>query len=228
MWKECKCVLIPADNSAILEPISPRRMEMRMNNIKSDRHRACHLHIISDEHINNNDWCYSEVDKCVYQENNSERANACNYIWKVLAATDTLLIVPVPYITGRVGIDNVLPQIPESFLLLYIQEYNKGNIITNVTVEYEDVCCDIRVNGGLHSPDCCHNSIIQLKVNPKDNTINIKLPKKNYTREEYINNMYLLLEDCFLDIRNNIDKVKLVDKSTYCKQIVDSWTKINL
>ena len=70
----------------------------------------------------------------------------------------------------------ILPQPSQQFIQKYIEEYNKGNIITDVLVEYD-----------VHK-----NSFIPLwipKVNPKDNTITIKKVKDSWNREEILNDI---------------------------------------
>ena len=73
-----------------------------------------------------------------------------------------------------------LPQPSQQFIEKYIEEYNRGNIITDVFVEYENKFDEYGYD------------IIKsiLKINPKDNTITIKKVKETYTREE----LYQILE----------------------------------
>ena len=76
------------------------------------------------------------------------------------------------YTTGLKGRIN-LPQPSQQFIQKYIEEYNKGNVITDVLVEYNYFLDD--------------NSVLpywNLKVNPKDNTITIKKLKEVYTKDE--------------------------------------------
>ena len=109
---------------------------------------------------------------------------------------------------GRIN----LPQPSQQFIQKYIEEYNKGNIITDVLVEYE-----IKSNAGLGHNEWVYLQHIEgkryvpikieannqdiyqlgkedtfedyelecnLKVNLTDNTITIKKAKDSYTREE--------------------------------------------
>ena len=85
------------------------------------------------------------------------------------------------YTTGLKGRIN-LPQPSQQFIQKYIEEYNnKGNIITDVLVEYEE--------GKSYSGN--EGLIIKewLKINPKDNTITIKKVKDSWTREEILDDI---------------------------------------
>ena len=66
-----------------------------------------------------------------------------------------------------------LPQPSQQFIEKYIEEYNKGNVITEVLVEYVYLLDDRTVLPYWN-----------LKVNTKDNTITIKKLKEIYTKEE--------------------------------------------
>ena len=92
---------------------------------------------------------------------------------EVLATTDTSLYIHQKETISLPERVFYLPQPSQQFIQKYIEEYNKGNIITNVLVEYEYLLNDMGV-----IPYWC------LKINPKDNTITIRKVKENYTKEE--------------------------------------------
>ena len=75
--------------------------------------------------------------------------------------------------------DLLLPQPSQQFIEKYIEEFNKGNTITEVDVEYE--------KNKLYP--MIQNNNIRLKINP-DNTINIKPTKDSWNREEVVNLLY--------------------------------------
>jgi len=104
---------------------------------------------------------------------------------EVLATTDkslTYLLEPHKdeYGDTRYNKFQELPQPSQLFIEKYVEEYNKGNIITEIMVEYEKA--NIRNVLGVEIYDSMKDDI--LKVNPKDNTITIKKVKDNWTREE--------------------------------------------
>lgn len=122
-----------------------------------------HLYILSDEEIKESGWyenngvIFRADDK--FDEGNNPNQNKKNK--KIIATTDKSLgytdhrVSPVPNFCDY-------PQPSQSFIELYVNEYNKGNIITEVMVEYE---IEGEV-GEMFAPE--------LKINP-DNTINISV-----------------------------------------------------
>jgi hypothetical protein len=132
-----------------------------------------HLYFLSDEEIKEGDWQYTKLHG-VTKANNllwSKQENAK----KVLATTDTLSL---NYDLHKDSI--YLPQPSPSFLEVYVTEYNKGNQIKEVMVEYEE-----RQLFDLHTPQY-ERVVEELKVNPKDNTITIKKVKESWSRDELI------------------------------------------
>ena len=139
------------------------------------------LYIISDDEIKeNNTHFYNPHSGQLHISGNHTdyiaiNKNGCK---KIIATTDVSLGLPQP---------------SQQFIQKYIEEYNKGNVITDVLVEYENVYIDAfgtkivqhKKDSNSYLKQCTFiNSI--LKVNPKDNTITIKKTKENYTKEEVI------------------------------------------
>ena len=112
-----------------------------------------HLYIISDDEIKEGDWKYDTKLNMVIQHRSY--TDGCK---KIIATTDSSLGLPYP---------------SQQFIQKYIEEYNKGNVITDVLVEYEYLLDDMVVL-----------PYWKLKVNAKDNTITIKKLKEIYTKEE--------------------------------------------
>lgn len=75
------------------------------------------------------------------------------------------------------------PQPSQAFIQKFIEEYNKGNIITKVMVEYEKIVLSTTCEDDYDE--------LRLKVNPKDNTITIKKIKNNFSLEE----MFKLMDE---------------------------------
>jgi hypothetical protein len=69
----------------------------------------------------------------------------------------------------------------QQFILEYIESYNKGEIITDILVEYESY-----TKGNLYGNPMLIKPVVlnKLKVNSKDNTITIKGIKDSWSREE--------------------------------------------
>ena len=97
-----------------------------------------------------------------------------------MATTDTSLKIDNPnYDIGKLAYIT-LPQPSQQFIQKYIEEYNRGNIINDVLVEY-GIIYEGR-SYDLYNPD-------KLKVNLKNNTITIKKVKDSWNREEILNDI---------------------------------------
>ena len=94
---------------------------------------------------------------------------------EVLATTDTSLMIE-----GKLWKTTTnSPQPSQQFIEKYIESYNKVEVITDVLVEYE---LHIEHNGRINNETKMYET---LKINP-DNTINIKLSKDSWNKEEVI------------------------------------------
>lgn len=184
MYKECDVVMLTAKEKAGLV-INPTGNKIQYSSfVKSAKYytdagfKCCHLYVLSDEEIKEGDWCYYK----------GHLVKACNKsfndgTWKkIIVTTDESLAVSKPFETkdmGTLGNSLIpLPKPPQSFISLYIEEYNKGNMITKIMVEYESK--PIYVNNGSMAP-----IDYQLKIH-SDHTINVKLVKESWSREEVI------------------------------------------
>ena len=113
------------------------------------------LYIISDDEIKEGDWVYDDYKKCLLQAIDKANTTFFNMSLhkykKIIATTDTSLDKYIwkqtnkkskPYnvqqnieTTKKVFIS--LPQPSQQFIEKYIEEYNRGNIISDVLVEYD-------------------------------------------------------------------------------------------
>jgi len=84
--------------------------------------------------------------------------------------------------------NNKLPTVSNQFVKVFIDEYNKSNIIKDVMVEYS-------YKGQQYNEEDKLNSL-HAKVNPKDNTITIRKIKDNWDREEHCTDMQYYMEYC--------------------------------
>ena len=149
-----------------------------------------HLYIISDDEIKEGDYCYSNKTNKIIKATcdvSIETNNNIGFWKKIIATTDESLnnLPEKPNFSSYMSfsLGNPLPQPSQQFIQKYIEEYNRGNIITDVLVEYEN-----KFDGKEYVDELDaygydkFNSI--LKINSKDNTITIKIVKDCYTREE--------------------------------------------
>ena len=171
----------------------------RIYDTKNLYHTYFNLYIISDDEIKENGThFYNPHSNQLHISGNHTDYKAVNNnsCKKIIATTDTSLEIKNELWSayqGRYEADK-LPQPSKQFIEKYIEEYNKGNIITDVLVEYNNGCwvckgnkniCKQRINEPsqeLVKQEC--ESFYSLKINPKDHTITIKKVKDSYTREE--------------------------------------------
>jgi hypothetical protein len=138
-----------------------------------------HLYFLSDEEIKEGDWYIwwtigtSVQFGTVIQAKNGMLAKAARA--KIIATTDSSLQDFNFDPEKKLG--NYLPQPSQSFLEVFVKEYNKGNVIKEVMVEYEEVR-EIRITNdhdGQYDNDCLVG--YSPKINLKDNAITIKRVK---------------------------------------------------
>ena len=166
-----------------------------------------HLYLLSDEEIKVGDLCYSVNFKGTQfgrmaKESLSEAKRL--KVPKVVASTDSSLPVPT---------------FSKSFLEVFVKEYNKGNIITEVMVEYE------YIPGGRieAAPDIWEKGYgLQLKVK-SDNTISIRKIKDSWNREEVDRILEDFSKHCF-----KIAKEAVIWAENYPIIIKKEWIKENL
>ena len=111
---------------------------------------------------------------------------------KIIATTDSSLRTKVRTMKQTDNLEVFLDWLPEpsqSFLEVYVREYNKGNVIKEVMVEYE--------RDGIGFTHDKHGKELpwKLKVNPKDNTVTIRRVKDSWTREDVITSVLKMQHD---------------------------------
>lgn len=143
-----------------------------------------HLHFLSNEKFKEGDYVYHNsgyVSKvlgfnmdAVKLEDAQRWTKDCK---KIISSTDSSLII-----FQGAGINFPIPSPSDSFVQKFISEYNKGNIIKRVLVEYG--------NFRINNPDYPFKSNREfddnylIKINSNDNTITIIKDKTTYTQEE--------------------------------------------
>ena len=160
--------------------------------------KSQHLYIVSDEEIKEGDWfiCGNEVHKCtgVYSLKVTSyikcKKGDCSVeiCKKIIATTDTSLMITIgsnlvdEETNTYTEVIDSLPNPSQGFIEKYINEYNKGNVITDILVEYETIK---NPNFNRNKGVCSFNPtyLKQLKIS-KDNTITIHPIKDTWNREE--------------------------------------------
>ncbi len=175
-----------------------------------------HLYIISDEEIREGDWvlCLDETDSTVMNWNINQcifkhiKGGNCTQCKKIIATTDTSLTIKHKY--SSYLRDWNLPQSSQQFIEKFIEEYNKGNIITNVLVEYETL--KTTANNKHFGEGHIYSITNKLKINPKDNTITIKKLKDSWNREE-VSNLIKLFANNYQYASNDIGYNKWIEEN---------------
>ena len=143
------------------------------------------LYFLSDDEIKEGDWIYennlnqeTQIYQ-VYKRDNKLGFFRFRNVWiplskqnsvkKVIATTDVSLEIFDKELSDMhsVKVNILLPQPSQQFIQKYVEEYNKGNIITDVLVEYDKATYDKWFNNGGQPV------FDTVKINPKDNSLNI-------------------------------------------------------
>lgn len=216
MKKKCKVVMLPTEEATWPNCIWLGRISRQLRLDKSYNHEPKsiepidnsmlpqHLYILSDEKIKVGD-CY--LDECntprrCFIDDSRYWAVRESYK-KIIATSNKSLNLPDPS--------------PE-FIEEFIREYNKGNVIKEVMVEYD--AYNRSTTWEYDEPE-----IIELKVD-KNNYITITREKDSWSREEVIEFVYKVLKAAGKEI-----KAEMVDISTHPHIIftgVDEWIEENL
>ena len=188
MDKRCKLVMLPSNKKANKGDIISNGRNLflygeRFYNPYSGCYQLQHLYITSDDKIKEGDWFIVELFKIDGTSDglHVEQANSIEDVWinkgvtvrrhsgnckKIIATTDSSLWKhddTVPYPKTKPA----LPQPTQSFIQKYVDEYNKGNIITDVLVE-----CG-RKSYPIDDYSIAEEEEYSLKVS-KDNTITVR------------------------------------------------------
>jgi hypothetical protein len=134
MWKKCDIKLVSTDKKAeffIVNHLRGFKDKLVLNGIFH------HLYILSDDKIKKSDWYWSKLHNALFQAISDEQYFENEF--KVITTTDKSLLLPIPEELAEYPhsyTQKPIPQLSQSFIGHFITEYNKGNIITEVEVEY--------------------------------------------------------------------------------------------
>ena len=219
MWKNNHVVMLPTQSKAV------RLGQLVIgtgNNLFSSRKSndigsltAYELYITSNEEMKEGYYGLSALNEVVLIGKLYDKS----LYKKIIATTDTSLKVIKLSNLGENWKDISLPQPSQQFIEKYIKEYNKGNVISDVEVEYDKATYDKWIENGA-SP-----VFDTLKVNP-DNIINIKPIKESWNREEVVEFAYKLLKATGKDIKAEMVEIRTNPHIIYSG--VNKWIEDNL
>ena len=190
-FKKAKVVMLPTNqktNGMICKDITGQDKTIAIKAkylMEHEDYIGHHLYIILDDEIKEDDWYYDNVVLQIRQWKSFMIYNKLQHK-KIIATTDSSLWRPSHKYASDVIL---LPQPSQQFIEKYIEEYNKGNVITDVLVEYELISNEEYFGNTVSPDDDVPYFDEKLKSNPKDDTITIKKVKDSYTREEHISNI---------------------------------------
>lgn len=209
-----------------------------------------HLYINSDDKIKEGDWVLyknpsssrilvvkvSNInnDKFDYERSSLDiREIPIKWAKKIIATTDTSLKIPRknshPNSVWKLD-GALLPQPSQQFIQKFVEEYNKGNVINDVLVEYETLgkygnvlLAKSPLNNEFNSDMSIYSDY--LKINPKDNTITIKKVKDSWNREEVVDLLIRAVGEShdWSSENNNIHSIGLIEK-----RFLNKWIEENL
>lgn len=176
MWIKKEVLLLQTDEKAIVGSIVTRPSDGRaaqVNVLTQEDPQPCthqHLYVTSDERIRAGDW-YIASNQTLYRANKEVADRFGGYFKKVIATTNTALAKTLKssYVQFGTRVEETrvaqLPQLPQSFIEQFIDEWNRGNPILELEVEHEGEWDD--------HYQAYYADTISLKVNP-DNTIHVR------------------------------------------------------
>ena len=178
-YKRAQVIMLPTRSNLEFPYIAQNVFNKQLTIVNSTFAINCelqpqHLYIISDDEIKEGDHVFNIKDNHyggIINKYNLIDAKLLSYIKKIIATTNNSLTIDCIINKNKVY---HLPQPSQQFITKYIESYNKGEVITDVLVEYELENINI------------HRFEDELKVNPKDNTITIKKLKDSWNRNEVI------------------------------------------
>ena len=191
-----KCNLVMLYTTDKLAPLSINQGYLIREFYNSVSKSLQHLYITSDEEIKEGDWYIFNVGYAsgVKQADLDDIENIHLEIdpKKIIATTDTSLELPQP---------------SQQFIEKYIEEYNKGNIITEVLIEVEEY--EFKQTEWFQEAPYTHKyKEWRLKLDSQ-NQITIRKIKDSWNREEVIDlcrSAYLYGEQGALKLHNGIFK----------------------
>ena len=224
--KRVQVIMLPTDKGTIVKKNITN--ELKLSSLNNPLlWIPQHLYIISDDKIKKDDYYILFTDKALTVLRCTGDGDYFN-CKKIIATTDTSLKIPLEHYYGFGTID-YLPQPSQQFIEKFIEEYNKGNIITDVLIEYETL--KTTANNKHFGEGHIYSITNKLKINPKDNTINIKPIKNSWNREEVSALLKLAWKESDSQYDQDdyvFDGENEINITTYFEKDMNKWIEENL
>ena len=215
-FKKAKVIMLPIDEKTELQKFGVS-LRYKSNHVHNMVGIYQNLYIISDDEIKEGEICVHDFGmgyELYTMDSENCKSGVSNVHFKIIATTDNSLKIcktPVP-LGNRFDEWANLPQPSQLFIEKYVSKYNKGNVITDVLVEYEAI-------GNWRHAEFVHTKDI-LKVNTKDNTITIKKIKDSWTKEE--------VAELFRKFHSYFDKKGDYTMYNLSEDSINEWIEKNL
>ena len=190
MFKKCKIFLLPSTKESNIG-LYKNKLYNSTFGAKTDDWINQNLYVLSEEKVKKGDWFMRihfmgvpidgipEIATKYVVDNQSYLGD---YIMKIIATTDS-------FITGydddgqpmdkSGNIVKQYPSIPQLFINIFVDEYNKGNQIYEIMVEY-----GYNFKGNFDNINSKKEN--NIKIDLKNNTITIKLVEKTNMNDELV------------------------------------------
>ena len=141
--RKAKVVMLPTNEKAgtIWKTTNGQLIHTHVSGEYKEKYTPQHLYITSDDEIKEGDWCI-DSNGSIYQHKKGKSFTHYFQGKKIIATTDSSLRVSKfshysqDLMKVAVYKDYILPQPSQQFIEKYIEEYNKGQQITDILVEY--------------------------------------------------------------------------------------------
>jgi len=191
-YQECDVVMVSTKIKPYFLELWGKWLFNTSDGIYSDREPKAigqHLYILSSEEIKKNNWKLCLNDNLISQylsKKSIESDSKCENCKKIIATTDSSLETVTSGVIktekGHYGFTTLKPfEIPQSFIEYFINEYNKGNVISKVLVEVENK--SVEQLNDMYGINHWRNQQIKLNQN---NEISILTKSKQETVEDKI------------------------------------------
>lgn len=178
-----------------------------------------HLYFLSDEEIKEGNWFYQST---AITENQIRQYNGKYLLTdtckKIIATTDESLNCSCGENQSNV-LCGCLPKPSQSFLEKYVEAYNKGKQIKEVMIEFEETGKIINTTFPASV-----KSRLELKINPKDNTITIRPVKDNWNKGEVVVSVLKMQHDYAYYLKSHKDE----PNSREIAEWTNDWIEQNL
>ena len=174
MLDKKKVVMLPTNEEAKMW-LNKFSNQLHIDTVEKENHENAinqHLYFLSSEEIKEGDWCFNIVNGKVLKADHDVNYEQ-DIVKKIIATTDSSLRIGKLEVGGKI---EHLPQISQSFIEIFVEEYNKDNVITEVMIEYKEPYNKLvgsKIGSNIGHFTLTEENKYRLKINA-NNTINIK------------------------------------------------------